>query len=120
MYNRLMDGSIKNMETCGCEELRYDITCVRNKLYFKNDITFTNNIAYFLERSGKYAHAIEFLKDIIKQYPNRTVAYYNLGDAYWGDGDKIKAKQSYKKYIELMKKAGKEKRIPQKVKDRAK
>jgi tetratricopeptide (TPR) repeat protein len=120
MYDKLMDGSIKNMETCGCEELRYDISCTAEKYYFKNDITFTNNIAYFLERSGKYSHAVYFLERIIEQHPNRTVAYYNLGDAYWGDGNKEKAKEAYRKYIELMKKAGKEKRIPQKVKDRAK
>lgn len=120
MYNKLMDGSIKNMETCGCEELRYDTACTYEKYYFKNDVTFTNNIAYFLERSGKYNHAIYFLKDIIKKNPNRTVAYYNLGDAYWGLNKKAKAKQAYKKYIELMENAGKNKKIPQKVKDRVK
>ena len=118
MYAKLMSGSITEVDTCDCEELRYDITCAAEKYYFPDDLTFSNNIAYFFERSGKYSHAVYFLEKIIKEDPTRIVAYYNLGDAYWGLGEKDKAIEAYQKYIELMKQAKKENKIPQKVKDR--
>ncbi|WP_428740042.1 tetratricopeptide repeat protein [Sulfurimonas sp.] len=83
-------------------------------------LTQYNDIAYYLEQANANDEAIYLLEKIIEKYPNRIVAYYNLGDAYWDDGDKLKAKQAYKKYIELMTNADKEKKIPQIVKDRAK
>ncbi|MGB5868462.1 MAG: hypothetical protein WBG69_11380, partial [Arcobacteraceae bacterium] len=84
----------------------------------KKTVTTYNNIAYYLEKLNKEEYAVIILEKIIEKYPNRTVAYYNLGDAYWSNWKKEKAKSAYKKYIELMTKAGKEKKIPQKVKDR--
>ncbi|QDF28497.1 tetratricopeptide repeat protein [Halarcobacter anaerophilus] len=84
------------------------------------NVTQYNNIAYYLQKAGANKEAIYLLEKIIEKYPNRIVAYINLGDAYWDNGDKIKAKEAYKKYIELMKKADKEKRIPIKVEDRIK
>jgi len=58
------------------------------------------------------------LEKILEKYPNRTVAHYNLADAYWALGEKKKAIASYTTYIEQMKEKGKEKRIPQVVRDR--
>tara|TARA_R110002050_G_scaffold295303_1_gene454010 strand:- start:102 stop:770 length:669 start_codon:yes stop_codon:yes gene_type:complete len=77
-----------------------------------------NNIAYYLEKLHREEYSVLLLKKILEKYPNRVVAYYNLGDAYWSHWKKDKAKSAYKKYIELMIKEGKEKKIPQKVKDR--
>ena len=65
----------------------------------------------------KYIEILK-LKKILKKYPNRTVAHYNLADAYWALGEKKKAIASYTTYIEQMCNAGKEKRIPQVVRDR--
>ena len=45
-------------------------------------------------------------------------AHYNLADAYWALGEKTKAIASYATYVEQMKEKGKEKRIPQVVRDR--
>ena len=78
----------------------------------KTNLVQYNNFAYYLEQSGHNLEAIYLLEKILQKYPNRTVAYYNLGDAYWAIGDKEKAKQAYKTYIKQMKAKGKEKRIP--------
>ncbi len=78
-------------------------------------LTPYNDIAYYLEKAQAYQESIYLLEKIIEKYPNRIVAYINLGDAYLGNKQKDKAIQSYKKYIELMKQAGKENKIPKRV-----
>lgn len=84
----------------------------------KNNATKYNNIAYYLEQAGAYKEAIYLLEKIIEKFPNRTVAYINLGDAYWNDNNKEKAKKAYQTYIHQMKEQGKENRIPKKVLER--
>jgi tetratricopeptide (TPR) repeat protein len=81
-------------------------------------LTTYNNIAYYLQKAGANEEAIYLLKKILEKYPTRTVAHYNLADAYWELGEKKKAIASYTTYIEQMCDAGKEKRIPQVVRDR--
>jgi len=83
-----------------------------------NVVTY-NNIAYYLQKAGANEEAVYLLEKILKKYPNRTVAHYNIADAYWALGEKKKAVASYNTYIEQMCNAGKEKRIPQVVIDRA-
>ncbi len=70
------------------------------------------------KKQGQNKEAIYLLEKITAKFPNRTVAYYNLGDAYWALGDKKKAKKVYKIYIKQMKQKGKQKRIPKIIKDR--
>jgi len=84
----------------------------------KTNLTTYNNIAYYLQKAGSNKEAVYLLEKIITKYPNRTVAYYNLGDAYWALGDKQKAKEAYTTYTEQMCDAGKQKRIPKVVIDR--
>ena len=79
-----------------------------------------NDIAYFLEQSGNFHEASILLEKITGKFPEHTVAYVNLGDAYWGLKDTAKAKTAYEKYIDLMKKSGKEAKIPKRVLDRVK
>ncbi len=86
----------------------------------KQQVSAYNNMAYFLQLYGANKEAIYLLEKILQKYPNRTVAYYNIGDAYWAVGDKEKAKQAYRTYIKQMKAKGKEKRIPKIVLQRAK
>lgn len=74
-----------------------------------------NDIAYYLQQANANNEAIFLLEKIIEKFPNRTVAYLNLGDAYNGLNNKEKAKSNYEKYIELMKKSGKEAKIPKRV-----
>jgi hypothetical protein len=74
-----------------------------------------NDIAYYLQQAKSNDEAIFLLEIIIEKFPNRTVAYLNLADAYEGINDKEKAKINYEKYIDLMKKSGKETKIPKRV-----
>jgi len=85
----------------------------------KKDVVKLNNIAYHLQKAGANEEAVYLLEKILKKYPKRMVAYYNLGDAYWAIGEKKKAIKAYKTYIKQMKERGKEKRIPKIVKKRA-
>ncbi len=86
----------------------------------KKTLTTYNNIAYYLQKAGSNKEAIYLLEKIIEKFPKRTVAYYNLGDAYWALGEKEKAKKAYSTYIKMMKEKGKEKKIPKKLKQRVK
>jgi tetratricopeptide (TPR) repeat protein len=79
-----------------------------------------NDLGFFLEQGKKYHEAVELLEKVVNAVPNRTVAYINLGDAYFGLKDSVKAKEAYLKYIDLIKKENKEKKIPQRVLDRSK
>jgi len=93
------------------------IESLQNRIQ-KKTLTHYNNIAYYLQKAGANKEAIYLLEKILEKFPKRTVAYYNLGDAYWELGDKTKAIGAYQTYIEQMKVKGKSKKIPQIVKDR--
>ena len=71
-----------------------------------------NNIAYYLQQAGANQESVYLLEKIIEKFPNRTVAYLNLGDAYYGLGDKEKAIKAYQAYIDQMKKKGLESKMP--------
>lgn len=77
-----------------------------------------NDIAYYLQKSGANKESAYILEKILEKFPNRTVAYLNLGDAYWGLEDKVKAQKAYQTYIKQMKENGKEKKIPKVVLER--
>ncbi|PKQ60398.1 hypothetical protein BZG01_21030 [Labilibaculum manganireducens] len=79
-----------------------------------------NNTAYYLDQVGCYECAISILEELIKAYPNRIVAYINLGDSYWDNKNYTKAKSAYAKYCELMQAKGKKCKIPKRVFDRMK
>lgn len=77
-----------------------------------------NDKAYYLEQAGIYEEAAFILEKVIEKFPDRIVAYINLGDSYWGLEEKEKAKEAYQTYISLMKKSGKEARIPKRIYER--
>ncbi len=77
-----------------------------------------NDIAYYLEQSGLYEEAIYLLEKITNQHPDRTIAYINLGDAYWGLGNKGKAQQAYRTYVKQMKTNAIGAKIPEQVLER--
>ena len=60
------------------------VTLLFNFNLSKENLREYNDIAYYLEQSKAYDEAVFLLEKIIKEFPNRTVAYINLGDAYWG------------------------------------
>ncbi len=77
-----------------------------------------NNLAFYLEQADMNIEAIYLLQGILQKFPNRTVAYVNLGDAYWKLDEIDLAKEAYQKYTKLMKTNGKENKIPQQVWER--
>lgn len=77
-----------------------------------------NNFAYYLQQAGANQESAYLLEKIIEKFPNRTVAYFNLGDAYYGLGDKTKALKAYQTYINQMKKKGWGGKIPKRVLER--
>jgi tetratricopeptide (TPR) repeat protein len=77
-----------------------------------------NDIAYYLQQAGANQESAYLLEKIIEKFPDRTVAYFNLGDACYGLGDKTKAIKAYQTYIDQMKKKGWEKKIPKWVLER--
>ena len=85
------------------------------------DIAKWNDIGYYLEQGYCYSMAIDILEKVLQKSPGRVVAYLNIADAYWGNNEKAKAKESYNKYIELMKSQEKDmNKIPTRVYDRIK
>ena len=81
-------------------------------------LTSYNNIAYYLQKAGANKEAAYLLEKIIQKFPNRTVAYYNLGDAYWALAEKQKAIKAYTTYVEQMCHKGLQKKIPNVVLER--
>jgi len=80
-----------------------------------------NNIGYYLEQAEAYDAAIYVLNTVLEKYPQRAVAHLNIADAYWGNGERGKARKHYEEYLRLMKDQKKdESKIPQTVYDRMK
>lgn len=79
-----------------------------------------NDVGYYLSKGGLNEEAISIYKVIQKFNPNRIVLMLNMADAFWALEQKQEASVFYKRYIELMRAAGKENKIPTKVFDRSK
>jgi tetratricopeptide (TPR) repeat protein len=100
----------------------YNIEYLESFLYVhslsQKNLTAYNNIAYYFQKANANEESVYLLEKILEKFSKRTVAYYNLGDAYWALGQKKKAVKIYTTYIEQMCNGGKQKLIPIKVKDR--
>ncbi len=86
----------------------------------KSTVQKYNDIGFFLLESGNCQQSIYILENVVYKFPQRTVAYLNLGDAYYCNNNSGEAIEMYQKYIELMKANGKESRIPKRIWDRIK
>lgn len=78
-----------------------------------------NDVAFFWQQAGFNIDAIWLLKKVISESPKRTVAYLNLADAYWAEGDQASAGKNYKVYTELMSEDGKQAKVPDRARQRA-
>ncbi|MEG7363459.1 tetratricopeptide repeat protein [Pseudomonas citronellolis] len=99
-------------ETCPPESY------IISKYYLPQDLTFSNNLGFLFEQTGHYAEAITLLRKVSQDNPQRTVAYLNLADSYWGAENHASAKENYLHYVELMRSAGKGGKIPSRIFDR--
>jgi len=85
------------------------------------NVELANNLAFDLQNENVSFSSKLILEKIIEKYPNRVVAWLNLGDVYWSLGNKTKAKEAYQTYISLMKYQNKNiTKIPQRVYERCK
>ncbi len=89
-------------------------------LKLKEYVVILNDLAFFLTEALRSDESVDILKAVINLSPDRMVAYLNMGDALWQKGEKKEAKKYYRKYVKMMKKAGKEDKIPARVKKRLK
>jgi hypothetical protein len=91
-------ASFKNIFTLDhAEEILQDYPLSRT------NVTFLNNIAYYLERTSITMPAIAILETIVSDYPDRTVSYLNLSDALLKNNLKIKAEKIYSQYTKMKK-----------------
>lgn len=97
---------------------------VAEMLYFnplsESNVNDYNDIAYYNSSTQKGDQSsILLLKKIVEKFPDRVVAYLNLGDSYWATDNKEYAKEAYNKYLELMKDQNKDlSKIPTRVEER--
>jgi len=126
-YKRVLKKSkplfdLKKVEVDTKKGLKYKEIVLRAMLFevpmSSKNVSRYNNIAYYLEKAGHYKESIFLLEKIIKKFPKRIGAYYNLADAYWGINRHNVAKKYYRQYMELMKSKGGENKIPLVVKNR--
>ena len=83
---------------------------------FDSTVQKSNDLLFFYLKHNIFSFLIgNSLLGILEVYPQRTVAYYNLADAYWALGEKEKARKSYTTYIEQMCAKGLQKKIPKEV-----
>ena len=88
------------------------------KYYLPQRVGWSNDLGFLFEQAGYYPEAAELLKHIIQKHPDRVVAYLNLADAYWAQGKRAQAKDTYGQYYERMIAAQKQSRIPDRVMSR--
>ena len=58
-------------------------------------------VGYKLLQHGKVKEALAFFKLNAEAYPDKSMVYDNLGDAYLANGNKSEAAQSFKKSLEI-------------------
>lgn len=96
------------------QDLVYEISMAINE----RNVSKINDYAYYLYLNENNIMAALILKELHKRYPDRVVATLNLADVYWALDMKEAACPLYKDYIDKMKVAGKESRIPASIKSR--
>ncbi|WP_420211391.1 hypothetical protein ACN8ZM_28350 [Burkholderia aenigmatica] len=81
-------------------------------------ISSLNDYAYALQLSHRDGEAIPVLQSVLSITPNRAVAWLNIADSYWSGGNFEKGRAAYKRYVDLMTRAGNASKIPSRAKER--
>ncbi len=84
----------------------------------KDNVRTYNDMAYYLEQANYNEEAIVILDEVLRRVRDRVVAYLNIADAYWKQGDKYAAFLHYSEYAYRMHRKRKSKRMPQRVRER--
>ena len=77
-----------------------------------------NDYDFFLQEIGDHRQAIPIFKMAIAADQNRSVAYLNLADSLWAQGNRAEATKNYQSYQLLMKKAQQLSNMPNRVSER--
>lgn len=96
------------------------VELLNNMPITKKNVRIYNDIAYYLEQNNYNEEAIMLLDAIVRKVRDRTVAYINLGDAYWKSGKRYKAYTAYSNYMKQMSVKHRSNRVPNRVKQRVK
>lgn len=103
------------------EDLFISYPDVKNGDLKISNVESANNQAFNLEKTGANQQSKILLEQIIRQFPDRIVAYLNLADVLWKIQDQDRAKIHYAEYLSLMKSQNKNlSKVPQRVYDRIK
>jgi hypothetical protein len=116
-YERLLIGFKKNqlsitkgIDICQIAEM---VHCVPIS---KDNLGKYNDFAFFLSQTKEGAiGAVYILETLINKFPERIVAYLNIADVYFDLKTMPTANKYYLQYVNLMKKDGKEGKIPKRV-----
>jgi tetratricopeptide (TPR) repeat protein len=84
----------------------------------KNYLTPLNDYGFFLQEAAEHEQAVALFRIVIKESPKRDVAYLNLADSLWALNEQTEAQRYYQIYTKLMLAAGKQDKIPARVKER--
>lgn len=95
-----------------CDADRY----IAQTYFYPALLQWSNDLGFYFEQAGYYPEAIALLSRVIAAAPERTPAYLNLADAFWGQGDKRQAAVNYQRYKEQM--TTKNLNIPERVEPR--
>jgi uncharacterized caspase-like protein len=71
-------------------------------LKFKPDFALAaNNLGFIYLRQARYPEAVRWFENTLKMDPSRAIAHFNLGEAALQAGDRAKARQALRTYLEL-------------------
>jgi len=84
----------------------------------RDNVRTYNDMAYYLEQANHNEESIVILDEVLRKVQDRVVAYLNIADAYWKQGDKFAAFLHYSEYAHRMQKKRKSKRMPSRVEKR--
>lgn len=73
-----------------------------------------NDYGFYLLKSGDLKNSTEILIAVTRLAPERAVAFLNLGDALWANGDSEAANKAYQRFLTLN--TGHCEKIPERVK----
>ena len=122
-----MDGKYVNIDL---KHLEFEATegKVHSKTFYvellekmpitKDNVRTYNDMAYYLEQANHNEESIVILDEVLRKVQDRVVAYLNIADAYWKQGDKFAAFLHYSEYAHRMHKKRKLKRMPSRVEKR--
>ena len=115
IYLKHLEAEVKGGDA---RSKNFYVELLNNMPITKKNVRIYNDIAYYLEQNNNDEEAIILLDAIVRKVRYRTVAYINLGDAYWQAGKRYQAYKSYSNYIKQMDVKNRSNRVPNGVKQR--